>query len=538
MDSFILKRGNTTIQLEKSEDQIALRPEKTTDLAAAMPALGGDMEWSDTNKKLGGFHLINIKGAENIDRTLDQLREHELIATGSHVYHTPQSQVPYVPTGKLTLRFTPGTSDTVKQAILDAYKLMVVASRVKENPAGGKQETFIVAVTPDSMNPLKVAYELQHHDNILLAEPDLSTPGKLAQFALPGDPLFKEQWHLQNSGVQFGSSLGLKAGADARVVEAWQKMQSLGSPDCIIAVIDDGFDLTHPDLGGNGKIVAPWDFQTQSPDPSPRKKTPFDGDYHGTACAGLALGNSNNEGITGVAPSCRLMPIRWNENINDDNIEAWFNYAAQNGAWVINCSWGASPAYYVLSTRQLEVIEDCARNGRNGLGCVIIFAAGNANTNINDPAHESVNGFAIHPDVIAVAASTSRDERAGYSNYGREISVCAPTDGQGGRGLLTTDVRGTFTFQGIEYAAGYDAGDYTKIFGGTSGAAPVVAGVCALMLSHNPRLKAADVKQILQLSSRRIGNAADYTNGHSEYYGYGCVNAAAAIDITSNHPYT
>ncbi|WP_212005305.1 S8 family serine peptidase [Chitinophaga sp. HK235] len=538
MDSFILKRGNTTIQLDKSEDQVALRPAKAIDLEAAMPSLEGDMDWSDTHKELGGFHLINIKGTGDIDKTLDQLREHELIDSCTHVYHTPKSQVPYVPTGKLTLRFAPGTSDETKQNILDNYKLMVVTSRVKENASGDKQETFIVAITPDSMNPLKVAYELQQNENIALAEPDLSTPGKLAQFDLPGDPLFKEQWHLKNSGTQFGSSLGLKEGADARVVEAWQKMQSLGNPDCIIAVIDDGFDLSHPDLGGEGKIVAPWDFQTLSPDPSPRKKTPFGGDYHGTACAGLALGSSNNEGITGVAPRCRLMPIRWNENINDDNIEAWFNYATQNGAWILSCSWGASPAYYVLSTRQLEAIEDCARNGRNGLGCVIVFAAGNANANINDPQNESVNGFAIHPDVIAVAASTSRDERAGYSNYGREISVCAPTDGQGGRGLLTTDVRGTFTFQGMEYAAGYDVGDYTKTFGGTSGAAPVVAGVCALILSHNPALKSSDVKQIIQSSSRRIGNPTDYTNGHSVYYGYGCVNAAAAIDITSNHPFT
>ena len=146
------------------------------------------------------------------------------------------------------------------------------------------------------------------------------------------------------------------------------------------------------------------------------------------------------------------------------------------------------------------------RNGRNGLGCVIVFAAGNSNHDINDPDGGTVDGFATHPDVIAVAACNSRDERSNYSNFGKEISLCAPSSGMGGRGILTSDVRGTFQFHGVTYEAGYEAGDYTRTFGGTSSATPLVAGICALLLSVNPALTAKQVKEILESTARRIGD--------------------------------
>lgn len=534
MDSVILKRGNSTIHLEKSDHSIGLRAFVPEDIDFIIPEMNEKLQWIDTNKELSGFKIINFYKKGNIEKLLDDLRAHENIHTGTHVYHTPDSNVPFVPTGKITLRFRNGVSEEEKQVVLSSYKLLILESRQKENLEHVIVETYIVSVTQGSMNPLKVAYELQQFDILVLAEPDLSTPGKLTEFELPPDPFLADQWHLQNSGTQFNSSLGLKVGADARVVKAWQKMGSLGDESCIVAIIDDGFDINHPDLNSDGKVVAPWDFQTRSPDPRPKSVTPFDGDYHGTACAGIAIGISNNIGVLGVAPACRLMPIRWSGTINDDTIEAWFDYVRVNGAWIVNCSWGTVAANNVLSTRQNEAIEDCARRGRNGLGCVIVFASGNANRNINDPEKGHVNGFAIHPDVISVAASNSLDERSEYSNFGNEITVCAPSDGHGGRGLLTCDMSGKFKFQGIEYAAGYAAGDYTKMFGGTSGAAPVVAGVCALILSYDRQLTAMQVKEIVQRSARQIGDLSTYKNGHSILHGYGCINAEEAINYINN----
>jgi hypothetical protein len=321
-------------------------------------------------------------------------------------------------------------------------------------------------------------------------------------------------------------------GADARVVAAWQRAQSLGSPACVVAVIDDGFDLTHPDLSGTSKVVAPWDFTTNTDNPSPRSFNPDPrrGDYHGTACAGVAIGNLNGGGIIGAAPNCRFMPVRWNSSIDDDTIKRQFQYVAAQGAWVVSCSWGVAADEFYLSTEMDEAIAECATQGRNGLGCVIVFAAGNSNHDINDPAGGTVDGFATHPDVIAVAACNSRDEKSNYSNFGREISICAPSSGTGGRKVLTSDVRGTFQFQGVTYEAGYEAGDYTRTFGGTSSATPLVAGICALLLSINPSLTARQVREILESTARRIGPPNSYdANGHSIIFGHGCIDADAAV---------
>jgi subtilisin-like proprotein convertase family protein len=154
----------------------------------------------------------------------------------------------------------------------------------------------------------------------------------------------------------------------------------------------------------------------------------------------------------------------------------------------------------------------------------VIFAAGNANHDINNRSGGSLDGFAIHPDVIAIAASNSRDKRSHYSNFGDEIWVCAPSSGAGGLGIVTTDRRGT---------QGYQSGDYTteERFGGTSSATPLVAGLCGLILSVNPDLTAEDVKDVLKVTADKIDpqNGNYDANGHSRLYGWGRVNAFAAL---------
>ncbi len=533
METVQLKRGRGTINLVKSEDLIAIKPSSQAENANVLETTSTHTKQFDTGTNLAGFQIVKVNGTkEEMEKTLDEFRSHYLIDAGSHVYHTAKSNAPIVPTGKITLRFTPGATDEQRQQILDENNLEIFDSEIKQNEDGTRIETFTVKTTPESPNPLKVAEKLQQAgDVVALAEPDLATPGRLYAFQLPTDALFKEQWHLKNDGIQFGSSLGLKPGADARVVAAWNRAQSLGSPACIVAVIDDGFDLTHPDLSGNSKVVAPWDFSSNTNNPAPRDFQPDmrSGDYHGTACAGVAIGNANGVGIIGAAPNCRFMPVRWTSTISDDTVKRQFRYVATQGAWVVSCSWGVSGDEFYLSTVMDEAITECATQGRNGLGCVIVFAAGNDNHDINDPDGGTVDGFAIHPDVIAVAACNSRDEKSNYSNFGKEISICAPSNGTGGRGILTSDVRGTFQFQGITYEAGYEAGDYTKTFGGTSSATPLVAGICALILSANPGLTARQVKGILESTTRKIGDQGSYINGHSIKFGYGCVDADAAV---------
>jgi subtilisin family serine protease len=183
-----------------------------------------------------------------------------------------------------------------------------------------------------------------------------------------------------------------------------------------------------------------------------------------------------------------------------------------------------------VPTRAQRAIARCAREGRGGKGTVIVFAAGNSDRDINDPDRQSLDGFAILPDVIAVAASTSLDERSDYSNYGKEIWICAPSSGAGGWGILTADVTGSTTLNGTTVALGYSPEDYTYEFGGTSSACPLVAGICALLLSIDRDLTAAQVRQIIAETARRIGEQESYEGGRSIYFGHGCVNAEAAVE--------
>ncbi|MBK8047406.1 MAG: S8 family serine peptidase [Anaerolineales bacterium] len=525
-----IRYGGTELALQKSSELIGLRPARRDEsaLGRALAHHGA----VDATQRLGNFQLVNVAdAAEPADVTLDQLRNEPSVEVGTHVYYTSEDAVPFVPTGSLYIVFADDAPLAQCQDLLDQHHLEVIEVR--------SERAVITQVTSQSMNPVKTAAALQTSDCVAVAEPEFATPGKLTGVSLQFDTFLDRQWHLNNTGTVQGSPLNLKAGADARVLAAWGAMNGFGSRESVVAVIDDGFDLTHPDLSGPGKVVAPWDFTRRSNDPSPeyRQGYPFFdaqqgrwiGDWHGTACAGVAVGEVNGSGILGAAPQARLMPVRWGVNLADSEVESWFDYVRQQGAWVVSCSWSAVARNFPLSTRKQQAIARCAREGRNGLGAVICFAAGNEARDINDPAGDSVNGFAIHPDVVAVAASTSRDERSHYSNFGKAIAVCAPSSGSGGRGILTSDVTGVFTANGVRVDAGYSAGDFTATFGGTSSATPLVAGVCALVLAVNPRLSAAAVKQILQATARKIGDPADYTNGHSPRYGYGCIDAAAAV---------
>jgi subtilisin-like proprotein convertase family protein len=153
-----------------------------------------------------------------------------------------------------------------------------------------------------------------------------------------------------------------------------------------------------------------------------------------------------------------------------------------------------------------------------------------------------INGFAAHPDVVAVSACTSLNRKALYSNWGRPISVAAPSDNSNpvtgaplpGRAITTT----ANEYYGPWFAPGKR---YTNSFGGTSSAAPLVAGIAALVKSANPALTALDIKTILQQTADKIEDLTPdalygqvrgtYQNGHSEWFGYGKVNAARAVQV-------
>ncbi|GJE48414.1 Calcium-dependent protease [Methylobacterium tardum] len=474
---------------------------------------------------LGPYSVADISSvASTAGEGREILKASPVVGDIAHVYHTSSDGVPFVPTGTIFVRFAAEGSPADVQQLIGSLKAEVVEAR--------GERTLILRSLADGPDAVEVSSMLQGSKLVEVAEPDFYSEAESTSFVFPSDQLMCRQWHLDNTGFHHGTALGFKKGADARITKAWQTSQCLGDPSVVVAIIDDGFDLTHPDISGADKVVAPWDFKRSSSEPLPDYLA---GDWHGTACAGVAVGNADTVGIVGAAPACRLMPIRWGASLSDDQIEKWFDWAVDNGAAVISCSWSPRARNYPLSTRKQEAIARASENGRGGLGCVIVFAAGNDNRNVFDPEKNSINGFACHPNVITVSASTSQDVRATYSNFGDHIAVSAPSSGAGGWRITTADVIGTYVRNGQISEAGYSAGSYTDEFGGTSSACPLVAGICALLLSINPLLRSSEIKSILTDTARKIGEEGDYSSsGHSHYFGYGCVDADAAVRSVLN----
>ncbi|MGJ3245372.1 MAG: S8 family serine peptidase [Elainellaceae cyanobacterium] len=554
-EGLILQRGGETLTLEKVTDRFTVsmsipgdRP--LTELARQISA--------QTSNQLNPIGLVEFQvDPRRLEAAMGQVRANPEVAFASHLYRIKNSPATVVSlTDQLTVQFVEHASNADIQAIASRSGL----ERIK--PIAGIPNAFVFRVTSAAnANPIKLANRLLQNSAVLAAEPNIAIQSQ--PFYRPQDSLYPKQWYLQHDG-----GANLATGAHISIEQAWDITRGIRS--IVVAVIDDAFDLNHPDFQGKGKIVAPLDIKGNDFLP-----LPDDGqENHGTSTAGLAIAEENGIGIVGVAPGCAFMPIRTTGFIDDETIERLFEWAIDHGAAVISCSWGPSAVYFPLSLRQRAVLSRAAREGRNGKGCIIVFAAGNANRPINGAVNEQgwsnnvlrgptdwLNGYAIHPSVIAVSACTSFNKKAVYSNWGNEISVCAPSNNAPpgiflpAMGYVPTPpiVRerlqgeGVFTSDRLD-AAGYVSGDFVENFGGTSSACPIVAGVAALILSANPDLTAAEVRQILQDTADKITDPdpdpqlslrrGTYApSGHSQWFGYGKVNAMRAVQTAqSNRP--
>ncbi len=314
-----------------------------------------------------------------------------------------------------------------------------------------------------------------------------------------------EQWHLWSS----------------RVPEAWVA-HGYGFSSISVAVLDNGIDIYHPEFAN--RIGPQYDFSLDTDDGSPKLSS----DRHGTACAGVSVAGGIH--CYGVAPGCNLIPVRFPEYLASYDEARMFEWAADSGADVISCSWGPEDGLshsFPLPDHVRSAIHYCVTRGRGGRGIPIFWAAGNGGESI------ATDGYAINPDVMTIGAITERDQRADYSDYGSELFLVAPSSGsevQGERAIFTTDRQGQ---------AGYNIGNspdmqgnYTNDFGGTSAAAPFTAGVAALMLSANPALRVGEIRDILRETAVKIGGTYD-TNGHSNYLGFGMVDAMSAVSVAA-----
>jgi Ca2+-binding RTX toxin-like protein len=341
-----------------------------------------------------------------------------------------------------------------------------------------------------------------------------------AAYALPADPFVAWQWYLDNVGQSGGT-----AGMDINILPLWPDYMGEGVR---IAIIDDGFDLAHPDLAGAFDRDASYDLRDDDPDP-----TAGPTEAHGTPIAGILAAAHDGSGIIGMTPAASLVGLRI--GFSDPDVLAQIERALARAfaADVVNNSWGFLRPFADTFENPLmaaigAAIDNAAENGRNGLGTAIVFAAGNHRQD-----NDNVNLHALRnaTNIITVAALDHDGQVTFYSSPGAAVLVSAP-----GNGIYTTDLSG---------AAGYDPSDYA-LTAGTSFAAPMVSGVIALMLEANPGLGSRDVQQILATSARRIAdpdttwqiNGAGTLNGtglhFSHDYGFGLLDAHAAVRLAES----
>ena len=325
------------------------------------------------------------------------------------------------------------------------------------------------------------------------------------------DPLYGCQWHLSNTG-QFDG-----ADQDINVEAAWGT--TLGS-GVNVAVVDEAMRTTHPDLRDN--IVTARNHNFFSPPHADDEEEEL---FHATAVAGLIGARDNELGVRGVAPRASLHSIDLLGGNASDFQEGQAMALHLRETHISNNSWGPPDTGVPQPTHSawFSAIERGVLTGAGGKGISYVWAAGNGGPRGDDA---NLDEYANHYGVTAVCAVNIDDTRSVWSETGANLWVCAPSDNDSDqRGLMTTAPFG-----------------YEPDFGGTSGAAPVVSGVIALMRAANPDLTWRDVKLILAATARKNDStnsgwedgALQYGSSTERYsfnheYGFGVVDAGAAV---------
>ena len=391
----------------------------------------------------------------------------------------------------LHARFGAGAPEPVFQP------LAVPAKRAR-----GLAQVYRLEIDPGA-SPVEAAAAYTAHPDVLYAQP----VHLFSHHDAPDDPRFPDQYGLEQ--IRWRALLdGLPPREEAVVV----------------AIIDSGVDYTHEDLAdniwintveasgrpgldddNNGYVddVRGWDF-THTPtlpakgDYLSPDNDPMDESSHGTRVAGIAAAvTDNGVGIAGVAPDAALMSLRAGVTLQsdltfleEDDLAAAILYAVENGAHVINMSWGGPESAFLIR----DVVRYAAANG-----LVLVSSAGNS-------GEFGLSYPAAMDETIAVGATAPRDRIAAFSSMGVPLDLVAP-----GAGTLTT-------MPGNRYAHA----------SGTSFAAPHIAGLAALVLSRRPGLDAEQVRALLAASVIDLG-----TEGWDSRSGAGRVDAAILLEKTT-----
>ncbi|KAF2955547.1 S8 family peptidase [Marinitoga sp. 38H-ov] len=308
--------------------------------------------------------------------------------------------------------------------------------------------------------------------------------------AIPNDAYYSYQWHYDK----------------IKLPQAWDKIKSA---NVIVAVVDTGVSFTHPDL--KDVLIQGYDYVDNDTDPT----DPAQDVSHGTHVAGTIAAMTNNSvGVSGVnwgGYGIKVMPVRVlgaDGTGSLDTVAAGVRYAVDHGAKIINMSLGGGA--------NSQILHDAIKYAYNN-GVTVICAAGNENGPVSYPAK--------YTETIAVASVRYDLQRAPYSNYGPEVDIAAPG------GDTSVDQNGDGYADGVLSTTWTpNNGDTYMFLQGTSMAAPHVAGVAALVYA-NGVTSPSEIRNVLISTAVDLG-----TSGKDDYYGYGLIDAYAALNYTGGNP--
>ena len=400
-------------------------------------------------------------------------KSEEIVITESSTSQSAEAEV--------FVRFRPGTT-------MERIKSLVLRNHDRLEDEFEYINGLTIIDDLDGLDAETVAREYAALEEVEYAHPNYEL---YADHDLPGkhkhadDERFGEQWSLANTGQDGGTT-----GADISILGAWFK--TTGSSKVVVAVLDSGVNYTHPDLINN-IWVRPADMAAYTDDErgefndlhgfnaTDNARDPMDDNGHGTHCAGIIGAEGNNGiGIAGINWNVEIMPLKFlNANgsgTTKDAIEA-INYAIDRkrkgvNLRIISASWG--------STQKSRALSDAIKRAGDE-GILFVAAAGN-NGDDSDKRPHYPAGYKL-PNVISVAALDRNDRLASFSNYGaKSVHIAAP-----GKEILSTWLNDEF------YVAS-----------GTSMATPEVSGVAALVLSVNPKMTVAELRERLENSTDKL----------------------------------